>query len=465
MPDHILIVDDEKGILSALSGVLEDEGYTIATAESGGEALKKIEKDTPSVVLLDIWLPDIDGLEVLKEIRSTRKGVIVIIMSGHGTIETAVRATKLGAYDYIEKPLSMERVTLLIRHAIRQQRLELENVQLRGKFEKWEDIIGESPSMNHLKEQIRIVGASNSRVLVTGENGTGKELVAHSIHLASPRAGKLFVAVNCAAIPEPLIESELFGHEKGAFTGAISVQQGKFELADGGTLFLDEIGDMSLNTQAKVLRVLQEQEFQRVGGNRTIKVDVRVITATNKNLSEEIKKGAFREDLYYRINVIAIHVPPLRERREDIPLLARHFLSQIIREQGLREKALPEETAELLMRYDWPGNVRELRNLMERVAIMAQGGRILPGDMAMISGESAHPGVAPFLGSKFDSLREARAAFERYYITERLKENNWNVTRTAEDMKIERSNLHRKMKLLGIEEKGGANCQSYEKIL
>lgn len=465
MPDHILIVDDEKGILSALSGVLEDEGYTIATAESGSEALKKIEKDTPSVVLLDIWLPDIDGLEILKEIRNTRKGVIVIIMSGHGTIETAVRATKLGAYDYIEKPLSMERVTLLIRHAIQQQRLELENVQLRRKFEKWEDIIGESPSMHHLKEQIRIVGASNSRVLVTGENGTGKELVAHSVHLASPRAGNLFVAVNCAAIPESLIESELFGHEKGAFTGAISVQRGKFELADGGTLFLDEIGDMSLNTQSKVLRVLQEQEFQRVGGNRNIKVDVRVITATNKNLSEEIKKGTFREDLYYRINVIAIHVPPLRERREDIPLLAKHFLSQIIREQGLREKALTEEAAELLMGYDWPGNVRELRNLMERVAIMAQGGRILPGDMTMISRESAHPSGAPFLDEKFDSLREARATFERYYIIERLKENNWNITRTAEDMKIERSNLHRKMKLLRIEEKGGANCQSYEKIL
>ena len=465
MPDHILIVDDEKGILSALSGVLEDEGYTIATAESGSEALKKIENDTPSVVLLDIWLPDIDGLEVLKEIRSARKGVIVIIMSGHGTIETAVRATKLGAYDYIEKPLSMERVTLLIRHAIRQQRLELENVQLRRKFEQWEDLIGESPSMHHLKEQIRIVGASNSRVLVTGENGTGKELVARSIHLAGPRAGKLFVAVNCAAIPEPLIESELFGHERGAFTGAISVQQGKFELADGGTLFLDEIGDMSLNTQAKVLRVLQEQEFQRVGGNRNIKVDVRVITATNKNLSEEIKKGAFREDLYYRINVIAIHVPPLRERREDIPLLARHFLSQIIREQGLREKALTEEAAELLMGYDWPGNVRELRNLMERVAIMVQGGRILPGDMTMISGGSAHSVGVPFLDDKFDSLREARAVFERYYIIERLKENNWNITRTAEDLKIERSNLHRKMKLLGIEEKGGTNCQSYEKIL
>ncbi len=450
MPDHILIVDDEKGILSALTGVLEDENYTIATAERGREALKKIENDTPSVVLLDIWLPDIDGLEVLKEIRNTHKGIIVIVMSGHGTIETAVKATKLGAYDYIEKPLSMERVTLLIEHALRQQRLELENVQLRGKFEKWEEIIGESPPMRYLKEQLRTVGTTNSRVLVTGENGTGKELVARSIHQASQRANKLFVAVNCAAIPDTLIESELFGHEKGAFTGASSVQRGKFELADGGTLFLDEIGDMSLNTQARVLRVLQEQEFQRVGGSRTIKIDVRVITATNKDLQAEIKRGNFREDLYYRINVIAIHVPPLRERREDIPLLAGYFLRAVIQEQGLQEKVLTEEAIELLKEYDWPGNVRELRNLMERVAIMAPGERILRGDLTIISTGVPHR-EGQLLNDKFSSLREARANFERYYILERLKENKGNVTRTAEDLKIERSNLHRKMKLLGIE--------------
>ena len=451
MSDHILIVDDEKGILSALSGVLEDEGYTIATAESGSEALKKIDNDTPSVVMLDIWLPDVDGLEVLKEIRDTHKGIIVIVMSGHGTIETAVKATKLGAYDYIEKPLSMERVTLIIKHAIEQQRLELENVQLKGKFEKWEEIIGESPSMRFLKEQLRVVGATNSRVLVTGENGTGKELVARSIHLSSQRAGKLFVAVNCAAIPDTLIESELFGHERGAFTGATAVQRGKFELADRGTLFLDEIGDMSLHTQAKVLRVLQEQEFQRVGGSRNIKIDVRVITATNKDLQAEIKKGAFREDLYYRINVIAIHVPPLRERRGDIPLLARHFLRTVIREQGLRDKVLTDDAIELLKGYDWPGNVRELRNLMERVAIMVQREHILPEDLRIISGDRQQKGEA-FLDGKFESLREARANFERYYIMERLKENNGNVTKTAEDMKVERTNLYRKMKLLGIVE-------------
>src|SRR4030065_1742803 len=298
MSDYILIVDDEKGILDAVSAVLDHEGSTVSAAENGSEALKKIKDDTPSVVLLDVWLPDIDGLEILKEIRDAYPGVAVIVMSGHGTIETAVRATKLGAYDYLEKPLSMERVHLIVKHAVEQQRLELENVQLKGKIEKWYEMIGESPSMRSLKEQIIIVGRSNSRVLVTGENGTGKELIARYVHRGSQRANKTFIAVNCAAIPEPLIESELFGHEKGAFTGAVSVQRGKFEIADIGTLFLDEIGDMSLTTQAKVLRVLQEQEFQRVGGTRYIRVDVRLITATNKKLSDEIKRGAFREDLF-----------------------------------------------------------------------------------------------------------------------------------------------------------------------
>ena len=451
MSDHILIVDDEKGILDALSAVLDDEGYTVATAENGSEALKKIKDDTPSVVLLDVWLPDIDGLEILKEIRDAYPGVAVIVMSGHGTIETAVRATKLGAYDYLEKPLSMERVHLIVKHAVEQQRLELENVQLKGKIEKWYEMIGESPSMRSLKEQIMIVGRSNSRVLVTGENGTGKELIARSVHRGSQRANKTFIAVNCAAIPEPLIESELFGHEKGAFTGAVSVQRGKFEIADGGTLFLDEIGDMSLNTQAKVLRVLQEQEFQRVGGTRNIRVDVRLITATNKKLTEEIKKGTFREDLYYRINVIILHAPPLRDRKEDIPLLAKHFLKEVIREQGLKEKILTDQSIELMKGYDWPGNVRELRNLMERVAIMTAGDRINPGDLSIIAGDQ-HQNVSTLINVSSGSLREARTGFERYFIMEKLRENKWNITKTAEDLKIERSNLHRKIKLLGIED-------------
>ena len=454
MSDHILIVDDEKGILDALSAVLDDEGYTVSTAENGSEALKKIKDDTPSVILLDVWLPDIDGLEILREIRSAYPGVAVIVMSGHGTIETAVRATKLGAYDYIEKPLSMERVHLIVKHAIEQQRLELENVQLKGRIEKWYEIIGESPSMRSLKEQIMVVGRSNSRVLITGENGTGKELIARSVHRASQRADKPFIAVNCAAIPETLIESELFGHEKGAFTGAVSVQRGKFEIADNGTLFLDEIGDMSLNTQAKVLRVLQEQEFQRVGGTRNIRVDVRLITATNKNLSDEIKKGAFREDLFYRINVIILNAPPLRERKEDIPLLAEHFLNEVIREQGLKDKRLTDQSIELMKGYDWPGNVRELRNLMERVAIMTAGDRINPADLSIIAGDQQR-NVSTLINAGSGSLKDARAGFERYFILEKLRENKWNITKTAEDLKIERSNLHRKIKLLGIEEPEG----------
>ena len=454
MSDHILIVDDEKGILDALSAVLDDEGYTVSTAENGSEALKKIKDDTPSVILLDVWLPDIDGLEILREIRSAYPGVAVIVMSGHGTIETAVRATKLGAYDYIEKPLSMERVHLIVKHAIEQQRLELENVQLKGRIEKWYEIIGESPSMRSLKEQILVVGRSNSRVLITGENGTGKELIARSVHRASQRANKPFIAVNCAAIPETLIESELFGHEKGAFTGAVSVQRGKFEIADSGTLFLDEIGDMSLNTQAKVLRVLQEQEFQRVGGTRNIRVDVRLITATNKNLSDEIKKGAFREDLFYRINVIILNAPPLRDRKEDIPLLAEHFLNEVIREQGLKDKRLTDQSIELMKGYDWPGNVRELRNLMERVAIMTAGDRINPADLSIIAGDQQR-NVSTLINAGSGSLKDARAGFERYFILEKLRENKWNITKTAEDLKIERSNLHRKIKLLGIEEPEG----------
>ncbi len=451
MSDHILIVDDEKGILNALSAVLDDEGYTISTAENGSEALKKVKDDTPSVILLDVWLPDIDGLEILKEIRDAYPGVAVIVMSGHGTIETAVRATKLGAYDYIEKPLSMERVHLIVKHAVEQQRLELENVQLKGRIEKWYEMIGESPLIRSLKEQIIVVGRSNSRVLVTGENGTGKELIARSVHRGSPRTSKPFIAVNCAAIPESLIESELFGHEKGAFTGAVSVQRGKFEIADGGTLFLDEIGDMSLSTQAKVLRVLEEQEFQRVGGTRNIRVDVRLITATNKNLPEEIKKGTFREDLYYRINVIILHSPPLRDRKEDIPILAKHFLKEVIREQGLKDKKLTDQSLELMKGYDWPGNVRELRNLMERVAIMTIGDRINPGDLSIIA-KDQNRDVSTLINVSSGSLREARTSFERYFILERLKENNWNITKTAEDLKIERSNLHRKIKLLGIED-------------
>jgi len=450
MAENILIVDDERGILTALTGVLEDEGYTVYVAETGKEALRKLEENEPSVVLLDIWLPDMDGLDVLEEIKRRYRDTIVIVMSGHGTIETAVRATKLGAYDYVEKPISMERIILLIKHALEQRQLEIENVQLKKRYTTCQEIIGISPAIQRLKESLRAVAPTNSIVLITGENGTGKELVARAIHAMSPRSNRLFLAVNCAAIPDTLIESELFGHEKGAFTGATSLQRGKFELAHGGTLFLDEIGDMSLNTQAKVLRVLQEQEFQRVGGTRNIKVDVRVISATNKDLTKEIEAGRFREDLYFRINVITIHIPPLRERKEDIPLLARHFLREISKEHGIPEKELTDEAIELMQEYDWPGNVRELRNLMERVSIMIPGDKIVADDLAIISDGHRRSSHKYFIPGKYASLKEARNNFEKYYIEECLRANNWNITKTAHDLKIERSNLHRKIKTLGI---------------
>ncbi|MEK6576644.1 MAG: sigma-54 dependent transcriptional regulator, partial [Nitrospirota bacterium] len=383
MAENILIVDDEKSILTILSAVLIDEGYQVLTAAGGNDALRIIKKETPPIVLLDIWMADMDGIETLRRIKALFPGVIVIMMSGHGSIETAVKATKLGAYDYIEKPLSLEKVVLIIRHALREKKLEEENKALRSRIEKRFDLIGDSAALGRLKELIKTAGPTNSRVLISGENGTGKELVARRIHLYSSRADRPFIEVNCAAIPETLIESELFGHEKGAFTGAVEMKRGKFELADGGTLFLDEIGDMSLATQAKVLRVLQEQRFNRVGGSKTIQVDVRVIGASNKHLAEEIKKGNFREDLYYRLNVIPLHIPPLRERKDDIGLLVKNFLIELSGEQGLKEKSITDEAVEILKRYDWPGNVRELKNIIERLMIMVQGPVIKKEDILL----------------------------------------------------------------------------------
>lgn len=452
MAESILIVDDERSILNILSAVLIDERYQVLTATGGNDALKIIKSETPSLVLLDIWMSDMDGIETLKRIKALSPTMIVIMMSGHGSIETAVKAIKLGAYDYIEKPLSLEKVVLIIKHALREKRLEEENKDLRNKIERRFELIGNCPAMMRLKELIKTTGPTNSRVLISGENGTGKELVARWIHLYSPRADKPFVEVNCAAIPETLIESELFGHEKGAFTGAIEMKRGKFELADGGTLFLDEIGDMSLATQAKVLRVLQEQRFNRVGGSKTIQVDVRVIGASNKNLPNEIKKGNFREDLYYRINVIPLHIPPLRERKEDIGLLVKSFLVKISEEQGLKEKSITDDAVEVLKRYDWPGNVREIKNIVERLMIMVQGAAIKKEDILLFlePNNAANSSASKYLSS---TLREARALFEKEYIIQKLKENGWNISKTAEDLKVERSHLHRKIKYLGIEVK------------
>ena len=459
MPESILIVDDEEAILLSLRPVLEDEGYEVKVAKSGSDALKMMAAEPPDLMLLDIWMPEMDGLDTLKRAREQSPRLQVMMMSGHGSIETAVKAVKLGAYDYIEKPLSLENVTLRVRHALDQRRLEEENLTLRAKVERRFELVGTSPAMQRLRQLIATAGPTNGRVLISGENGTGKELVARAIHQQSPRRDKPFVAVNCAAIPENLIESELLGHERGAFTGATVQKRGQFEQADGGTLFLDEIGDMSLNTQAKVLRVLQEQQFMRVGGIKVIKVDVRVIAASNKNLAQEIERGHFRDDLFYRLNVLPMEVPPLRERREDIPLLVRHFVQAHAEEQGLKVKEVDPEAMNVLKQYDWPGNIRELRNLIERLMIMVPG-PIIEASHATLSLQPR--GAIPVMPSgsssmnalatkQYASLRDARNAFEREYIGRKLREHNWNVSRTADDLQIERSHLHRKIKLLNIE--------------
>ncbi len=452
MPGNICIVDDEPSILNTLSSILEDEGYQVSLAKSGAEALKLIRAEPPELVLLDIWMPEIDGLETLKRIRQQFPNLMVIMMSGHGSVETAVKATKLGAYDYLEKPLDLEKVTILVRNALHQRKLEEENLNLRIQVERHSELVGDSPVMETLRQEIAAAAPTHSRVLISGENGTGKELVARAIHLQSPRQSRSFVEVNCAAIPETLIETELFGHERGAFTGAVSQRRGKFDLADGGTLFLDEIADMSVATQAKVLRVLQEQQFIRVGGSKLIKVNIRVIAASNKDLRQEIEKGTFREDLFYRLNVLPIEVPPLRNRREDIPALVRYFFRVYTEEQGMKLKEITDDALKTLARHDWPGNIRELRNQVERLMIMVPKSTIETADVIPFM-----PGLADGVGQKvsaldnYDSLRDARHAFEREYITHRLRTNEWNVSKTADDLKIERSHLHRKIKSLSVD--------------
>ena len=452
MSDTICIVDDEPGILKTLSEVLEDEGYQVTSAKSGTDALDVIRQDPPDLVFLDIWMPDLDGLEVLKRVRQQFPNMMVIVMSGHGSIETAVQATKLGAYDYLEKPLDSEKITILVRNALHQRKLEEENLNFRIQVERHLQLVGDSSVMNKLREQIAAAAPTHSRVLIFGENGTGKELVARSIHRQSLRHQRPFVEVNCAAIPETLIETELFGHERGAFTGAVAQKRGKFDSADGGTLFLDEIGDMSLATQAKLLRVLQEQQFTRVGGNKLIKVNVRVIAASNKDLRQEIEKGNFREDLYYRVNVLPIEVPPLRARREDIPTLTRHFLKIHAEEQGVKLKEITTGALNVLARHEWPGNIRELRNQVERLMIMVPKTPIDVADvLPFMPGSPAGSATWVSPTEAFDSLRDARNAFERDYIAIRLQENGGNISKTAEDLKIERSHLHRKIKLLKVE--------------
>jgi two-component system nitrogen regulation response regulator NtrX len=444
---NILIVDDEPGIRQSLKDVLEDEGYKTVAVGSGEACLEALEKHGFDVVLLDIWLPGMDGLEALEKIKQAEDGPEVIMISGHGTIETAVRATKLGAFDFLEKPLSLEKTLILLKNAIDARKLRGENRDLKKQFQSKGGLVGDSIPMKALRQQIGLMAPTNGRVLIYGESGTGKERVALAIHAQSLRKDDMFVEVNCAAIPEDLIESELFGHRKGSFAGAEHDKVGKFQKADGGTLFLDEVGDMSLKTQSKVLRTLDEQRFTPVGGDEPVSVDVRVIAATNKDLEEEISKGNFREDLFYRLNVIPFHVPPLRERHEDVPQLARHFVKEFSAAYSRRARELTDDAIDTLMRYAWPGNVRELRNVIERVVIMNPTATKL--ERKHLPPLVYRDGGRRSMG-EFSTLHQARAAYERDYILKKLDENHGNISRTAEVLGLERSHLYRKMKTLGI---------------
>ncbi len=448
----ILIVDDEPSILRTLSGLLSDEGFEVRTASNGYEALKFIEAESPDLVLLDIWMPGIDGIETLKEIKKENPFIQVVIITGHGTIETSIKATKLGAFDFIEKPLSIEKVIVAINNALNFRRLEEENRYLRKKTIEKHSITGNSPSIKALKKQISVAAPTESWILITGENGSGKELVARTIHQLSPRADQPLIDVNCAAIPEELIESELFGHERGAFTKATTKKRGKFELANNGTIFFDEIGDMSLKTQAKILRVLQELQFQRVGGGRTLSVNVRVIAASNKDLAKEIKKGNFRNDLYYRLNVVPIDVPPLRNRLEDIPLLAEIFLNECAKKSRSQRKKITRESLELLCRYSWPGNVRELKNLIGRLAIMEGKDVIedsdIPPPYNMDVGWETDTIEKKIFS--IDYLKNAKKEFEKEFLQRKLIENNNNVSQTAKSIGVGRSYLYKKIKILKL---------------
>jgi two-component system nitrogen regulation response regulator NtrX len=458
-PQRVLVVDDEAGIRSSLSQILGDEGFEVEAVASGEMALARLAKSRFHLILLDVWLPGLDGLNVLKEIRAHHPDPAVVMISGHANVEVAVKATKLGAFDFIEKPLSLEKITLVAGNALRHQRLEARNLALTESLARKPVLIAESEIMRRLKSQIKAAAPTDGRILIFGENGTGKEVVARSVHALSLRAVEPFVEVNCAAIPEELIESELFGHVKGAFTGASESKKGKFQVADGGTLFLDEIGDMSLKTQARVLRVLQEQAFEPVGGTTTVRVDVRVIAATNKDLTGLIHLGQFREDLYFRLNVLPLRVPALRERPEDIPLLAAHFMAEFAMHYG---RPVPEVEARVyaaMQAYEWPGNVRELRNVVERLVIMGPRDRIDPADLPSEFGRGARPGPDGdgFSPGRDSGLKEARESFEKWYIARLLQEHGNNVTRTATALGVERSHLHRKIKSLGLSAERGAH--------
>ncbi len=439
----ILVVDDEKNILNTTKAILQDEGHDVYTVENGNSAVQFIKSNECDVVFLDVWLPDIDGVEVLQRIKQIKHDIAVIMISGHGSIDIAVKSTRFGAFDFLEKPPSIERVITSLNNAIEQIQLKRENIQLKKNITMEDEMIGNSPAMQEVKRIIDTAASTNARVFITGENGTGKELVARAIYRKSKRSDQPFVKVNCAAIPDELIESELFGHEKGSFTGAVGRRLGKFELADKGTIFLDEICDMSPSAQAKVLRVLQEQQFERVGGNDVITVDVRVIAATNVDVKEAIEQGRFREDLYYRLNVIPIYVPPLSERREDIPLLVDYFLEKFSREHGLGLKQMGDSAMDFLVNYSWPGNVRELKNVIERLTIM------VPSETIQVQDITKHIESYDYedtIARETSSLKKAREQFEKEYIIKMLKQYDKNISATAKALGIERTNLHRKIR-------------------
>jgi len=445
MKKRLLVVDDEKGIRQSLTGVLEDEGYAVEAVAGGEACLELLQRDPQQLVLLDVWLKDLDGLEVLARIQKMEHPPVVVMISGHGTIETAVKATKLGAFDFLEKPLSIDKTLLVVKNGLAQQGLADENRRLRDEMSTKTVIIGESVPMKALRQQLKLMAPTNGRVLIFGESGTGKELVARAIHQQSPRAAGPFVEVNCAVIPEDLIESELFGHVKGSFAGALEDKIGKFQKADGGTLFLNEVGDMSLKTQSKVLRALDEGRFEPVGSAAGHTMDARVIASTNKDLDEEIARGNFREDLFYRLNVIPFDVPPLRQRVEDIPVMVEHFVKEFAAAYGRKPKVLASDAMQVLLNYTWPGNIRELRNLIERIVIMNPQQKIERKHLPAL----VFRGTARSKGS-FTSLQEARATYERDFILKKLEENQGNVARTAEAMGMDRSHLYKKLKSLGI---------------
>ena len=453
MQQTILIIDDEKDIRTALSGILEDEGYQVLTAESGVDGIDSARQELPDLILLDIWMPGMDGLETLEKLKKLLPQVTIIMISGHGTIDTAVRATKLGAFDFIEKPLSLEKVLISVANALQLQGLKVENAELKRSVTANSELIGDSPYIVAVREQVQLVAPLSASVLINGENGSGKELIACSIHCNSPRRERPFIAVHCSSIPEDLVESELFGHEKGAFVGATSHKKGRLDQADGGTLFLDEIGELPLGTQLKLLRFIEDHGFERVGGSRRINADIRIIAATSKTLEQDMIDGKFNSDLYYQLSTIMFRAPALCERLEDIGTLVKYFVTQFYRREGGEAKVFQPEAIDKLSQYSWPGNLRELKNVVERILIVASGRIISPDDVPVLSGEQGAGQVLPGLDGALSrsALRDAREDFEREFIIHKLEENDWNISRTAELIELERSNLHRKIKSYGID--------------